>query len=199
MFSQYSWWDFIKFVLVLAVPYYAYVLIKYYREDIREWISNRGRPTPAPANEQLEEEELSSRFVVNDYSTDKTTPSTSGQSHQRVQPAEWIAPPATSVGSTSASQDSQYQAEIVLEQEDVELQGPEVNEEKNLFGLPILIQAENPDELSIDEVRSAAERLTADEQGRVSPLDNDDKQAARIADVINQQKENPLDAFAFNR
>jgi len=47
MFGQYSWWDFIKVVLALAIPYYAYVLWTYYREDIRERIGNRGQSKDA--------------------------------------------------------------------------------------------------------------------------------------------------------
>jgi hypothetical protein len=67
------------------------------------------------------------------------------------------------------------------------------------FAVPLLIHTENLQEQSIDEVRSAAERLSKDEQGRAQPINADDKAAARIAQIINQQKDNPLDKFAFTR
>jgi hypothetical protein len=70
MFSHYSWWDFAKFVLVLLVPYYAFVAWKYYREDIREWFGGRGEANPSPAEEGISEEEepSSSLFEIKDYS-----------------------------------------------------------------------------------------------------------------------------------
>lgn len=188
MFSQYSWWDFVKFALALAIPYYAYVLIKYYREDIREWISNRGQKDPAPTADQVEEDEeepSSSRFTVNDYSDEPTSVS------QQPQSAEWLASPA--------SAEKPLQFDDPEDQAEYELQGPDVKDQPEHFGMPVLIHTENLQEQSIDEVRSAAERLTKDEQGRVAPINANDKPAARIAEIINQQQDHPLDNFAFTR
>jgi hypothetical protein len=140
MFSQYSWWDFVKFVLALAVPYYAYVLIKYYREDIREWISNRGHTdlTPATVAQQEEEDEPSpSRFMVNDYS-DQPQPTAS--QHQ----------PAQALSSSSKAQ-AEQPARFIDEEDldEFELQGPDVDDQPEHFGVPLLIQTENLQEQSI--------------------------------------------------
>lgn len=206
MFSQYSWWDFAKFVLALAIPYYAYVLIKYYREDIREWISNRGQKDPASAVQQAdeeEEEEPSSRFSVNDYSAEPL------QATDQPTSAEWL--PSPVVTQPVATKAEVIQPEVTAEQpaqandqpdqeeyDDYELQGPDVDDQPEHFGMPVLIQTESLQEQSIDEVRSAAERLAKDEEGRVTPVDAEDKPAARIADIINHQQGH-LDNFAFNR
>lgn len=48
MFSDYSWWDFIKVALCLIVPYYLFVAWKYYREDIQDWLWNRGKKEGSP-------------------------------------------------------------------------------------------------------------------------------------------------------
>jgi hypothetical protein len=121
MFSQYSWWDFIKFVLALIVPYYAYVLIKYYREDIREWISNRGHTDLAPAlvaqQEEEEPQRSSSLYMVNDYS-DQSQPS--ANQHQ----------PAQELSSSPKAQDEQP-ARFIDEEDldELELQGPDVDDQ----------------------------------------------------------------------
>ncbi len=211
MFSQYSWWDFAKFVMVLAIPYYAYVIIKYYREDIREWISNRGQKDPASVAQQAdeeEEEEPSSRFRVNDYSDEPH------QTTDRPTSAEWLPSPVVTqpvATQPAATKAEVIQPEVMAEQpvqtndqpdqeeyDDYELQGPDVDDQLEHFGMPVLIQTESLQEQSIDEVRSAAERLAKDEEGRVTPVDAEDKTAARIADIINQQQGH-LDNFAFNR
>jgi len=188
MFSQYSWWDFIKFVLALAIPYYAYVLIKYYREDIQEWISNRGQPSLVPVGPEIDEEEehSPSLFSVKDYSKPAEPDS-----------AQWL--PSPSPGSQpSARQPAQTINEPL--QDEIVLQGPAVDAQPETgFAIPVVMTADNVSEQSIDEVISAAGRLTADQQGRVVPLDADDKPAAKIADIINQQNGHPLDNFAFNR
>ena len=195
MLSHYTWWDFTKFLLVAGLPYYAYVIWTYYREDIREWISNRGQQ-PAPAVSLVsaaeEEEPAFSRYAVNDYS-DKAVidqPRSEARSERLVpvsfqQPANVDQPPV-----------------IVGEDDDeVELQGPRVDEQHGEgFGLPVTIEVENPAELSVDEVFSAANRLQADEKGVLSPVDADDKPAAKIAAVINNQQGHSVFAdFAFPR
>ena len=196
MFSQYSWWDFAKFVLALAIPYYAYVIIKYYREDIREWISNRGQKDPASVAQQVdeeEEEEPSSRFSVNDYSDEPY------QTTYQPTSAEWLPSPAATQPVATAEQPVQANDQPDREEYDeYELQGPDVDDQPEHFGMPVLIQTESLQEQSIDEIRSAAERLTKDEEGRVTPVNAEDKPAARIADIINQQQGH-LDNFAFNR
>ena len=196
MFSQYSWWDFIKFVLALVIPYYAYVLWTYYWEDIREWISNRSQSESTPVTQQAEvdDEELEhSMFTVNDYSNDDRSGSVVNRPKPATQAAEWLPTPATA---TPAPVAQPYQEP---EYEELELQGAAVEEQPERFALPVGMEAENPQEQSIDELRSAAERITTDEQGRVSPIDTDDKPAARIAEIINQQQGHPLADFAFTR
>ncbi|WP_018619768.1 hypothetical protein [Spirosoma luteum] len=191
MFSQYSWWDFAKIVLVLAIPYYAYVLIRYYREDIREWISNRGQKDPVTEAQQADEEEEEpsfSRFSVNDYSDEPY------QTTDQPKSAEWLPSPPEATQPEARTE----QPVPVYDQDEYELQGPDVDDQPEHLGVPVLIQTENLQEQSIDEIRSAAERLTKDGEGRVTPVNAEDKPAARIADIINQQQGH-LDSFAFNR
>ncbi len=194
MFSQYSWWDFAKFVLALAIPYYAYVLIKYYREDIREWISNRGQKDLASGAQQAEEEEEepSSRFRVNDYSDEPHQPANQPKS------AEWLPSPPAATAEQPVQANDQADQPGQDEYDEYELQGPDVDDQPEHFSMPVLIHAESLQEQSIDEIRSAADRLTKDEEGKVIPVNAEDKPAARIADIINQQQGH-LDSFAFNR
>lgn len=198
MFSQYSWWDFIKFVLVLAVPYYAFVLWKYYREDIREWISNRGHAQPPATAPEIndDEESDSSIFTRTDYlKTDEQTTSVPVASRQP-QPAEWLPAPSAVTQHSSSRPDTDADE---LDPQEVELKGPELdNNAEVVFGLPVLQLGDNAGEESVDELRNAAGRLATDEQGNLTPRDAQDKPAARIAEIINQQT-NPFDNYAFNR
>ncbi|GAA4419384.1 hypothetical protein GCM10023187_53650 [Nibrella viscosa] len=181
MLSQYSWWDFVKFILLLALPYYGYVLWKYYRQDIREWLTNRKQPTsPAQAVTDSDEEEGSrSLYPVTGYSdeapaeADGSTPA-AGATDQPVQGAPSQAGQA-------------HRQEAWTESEDIDMSGPAVAGTEDIFGLPMAVAGENPQEQSVDELISAAQRLTTNEQGGLSPVNPEDKPAARIAKVLNNQ------------
>ena len=199
MFSQYSWWDFVKVVLALAIPYYAYVLWTYYREDIREGISNRGSSQDAggPTLVETEEDDTdSSLFAVNDHRDLPPSMAKNPQPPTRQQPAEWLTEtekasdpvPATSV---TPSQEQEPQV--------MQLQGPAVNEEPETIGFALLMQSEHVEEQSVDELRTIAERLSQTEEGLMKPDMSSDRPAARLADIINQQRTNPLNDVAFNR
>lgn len=192
MLSQYSWWDFIKFVLALAIPYYAYVLWVYYREDIRDWWRNRSQPDSSPQIQEAEaEESLDPLFSVNDYSNSSELPSSTDRLDQDTgvgeeEPEDLL--PATD-----------HQGEDRSQQE-VELDGPDLGQQpQELFGLPIVMASENLQEMTIGAIRSATERIAAGKDGRMKPAKKGDIPAARIADIINQQRGNPLDDIAFNR
>jgi hypothetical protein len=68
MLSQYTWWDFAKVVGIALFSYYAYVIWTYYREDIREWINNRGSK-PLQENPSDEEEDSSGLYAVRQYAS----------------------------------------------------------------------------------------------------------------------------------
>lgn len=198
MFSQYSWWDFIKVVLVLAIPYYAYVLWTYYREDIREWISNRGRsqdanpPTPVTIEEQEDETE-STLFVVNDYTDSQPPTSENSRQSTRHQSAEWLPEPAVSTSTSPVPVINPPEPEAV------QLQGPAVADETETVGFALLMQSENAEEQSVEDLGAVAQRLTNTGNGLLKPKDVSDQPAARLADIINQQRTNPLNDVAFNR
>lgn len=199
MFSQYSWWDFIKVVLALAIPYYAYVLWTYYREDIREWISNRGSSQDAggPTLVETEEDETeSSLFVVNDHRDLPPSMANNSQPPTRQQPAEWLTEPAKASNPAPATSVTPPQEQ---EPQVMQLQGPAVNEETETMGFALLMQSEHVEEQSVDELRTIAERLSQTEEGLMKPDVISDRPAARLADIINQQRTNPLNDVAFNR
>lgn len=193
MLSQYSWWDFAKFCLALLIPYYAFVIIKYYREDIRDWISNRGqREQPATSVDEEEDEEVPSFLVTTDY---------------RDQPAPPVAPSAVHSSAVNQSYPASAPAgrqplpvDVQADQAEPDMSGPGVDDQDEAsFTMPILMEADNADEQSVDEFISAAQRVARDQSGVVTPVDTADKPAARIADIINSQQGNPLADYAFNR
>jgi hypothetical protein len=184
MFSQYSWWDFIKFVLVLAVPYYAFVLWKYYREDIREWISNRGQAPVATTPEALEEDEDEPQdtglYTVQTYADPAF--GSIADSKQMTQPPkpvqkQQIVSNESAVVNTSERPDVDLSEGVVIEQE------PE-----NTFGLALTAEVVRPAERSLASVISAANRLSADEHGALCANDPADAEASEVAGLINEQK-----------
>ncbi|GAA4459234.1 hypothetical protein GCM10023189_32580 [Nibrella saemangeumensis] len=179
MLSQYSWWDFVKVILLVAVPYYGYVLWKYYRQDIREWLTNRQRPVP-PA-ESIGDGDDQGLYPVNDYTDDEAlepeaSSATAATSSQPLQ---------ESLSQTSQTPDQWNNA--WTESEEVDISGPAVATTDDIFGLPVAVAGENLQEQSVDEIISAAQRLTTNDQGALSPAHPDDKPAARIAKVLNNQ------------
>jgi len=183
MLSQYSWGDLFKVVLVALIIYYAYVLIKYYREDIREWISNRGnKPDSQSSIDEPEVTDHSSLYAVNQY-----TPVNSGQ------PAPAAAPAAS--GSETSSLGRAYQVPepdlkgVILDQD-----------EPTEFSFPIQAEAVRPAEQSVSELISAAQRVQANDEGALIPNDPNDKAAATLAEVINrQQNRSALAGISFKR
>lgn len=194
MLSQYSWGDLIKVVLVALIIYYAYVLIKYYREDIREWISNRGnKPETQPSTVESEEADHSELYAVSHYA-----PVTGNQSEPAPVPNVIPEPELSSQGRT-------YQAPSPT----VSMgQGPEPDlngialdeDEPSEFSMPILAEVERPTEQSVAELISAAQRLQANDEGVLIPDDPTDVVAANLAEVINQQQNHSAFAgLAFTR
>lgn len=178
MFSQYSWGDYFKFVAVIAFVYYAYVIIRYYREDIRDWISNRGQKDEPRPQEALsdEEDDLSSLYQVKEYASAKT-------------PVAVTSPPPGSTKVPQPEPASKVDEEDYDTDDGIDLSGESVDDYAgNTFRLPVAIEPERPMEQSITEVQKAASQLETDEQGRVRPINPDDKSAARLAKVINQQR-----------
>lgn len=195
MLSQYSWGDLIKVVLVALIIYYAYVLIKYYREDIREWISNRGsKPDTQPSTEESEEADHSELYAVNHYEPDHK---------EQVEPASTREatrqPDTTSQGSSYQAAGSPVSTTTPAQEPD--LKGIALDQdEPSEFNVPILAEVERPTEQSVDELISAAQRLQANEEGTLVPNDPADVVAANLAEVINQQQNRAaLAGISFNR
>lgn len=156
MLSQYTWWDFAKVVGITLIAYYIYVLWTYYREDIREWISNRGSK-PAPQN-PVEEEYSSALYSVKEYAdtSSKQLPSSTV--------LESPAPMAT------------------------DLAGLLVDQEQE-FSIPLTGEIQRPAEQSLSQLLSTAKRIQSGEQRVVVASDPADKEAERLATVINNQQE----------
>ncbi|MBD2703374.1 hypothetical protein IC229_22210 [Spirosoma sp. BT702] len=154
MFSQYSWWDFAKVVGVTLVVYYIYVLWTYYREDIREWISNRGSQPPQPAPIE-EEEDSSALYSVKSYA--------GVPSEQTPQP-------------------------IPDDNNHTDLTGLIANQEQ-AFTIPLTGEVQRPAEQSLTQLLSAGQRIQTNQQGVLVANDPTDKDAERLATVINQQQE----------
>jgi hypothetical protein len=181
MLSQYSWGDFFKFILVLAIPYYAYVIIKYYREDIREWLSNRGQ-SPAPvASDSTSDDDDQPLFATTSYAAPvhAATPATSV-----------VAAPSVS---EPRPQSAQFGAGPVITQDDED-------DDISGFDLSSVGEITRPGEQSLTEVVKTANRLVVDDQGAVTPADQEDQAAVKLANVINQQRgKAALTGFNFNR
>lgn len=197
MFSQYSWWDFIKFVLILAVPYYAFVLWKYYREDIRELINNRGKAAPeelskASDDDEKEEVDETGLYAVKTYSDPAP-----------VSPVETkrVDKPATPAPKEVEKQEPV--AEYSSEDHDVDLpDGYIVNEESGgTFNVPLVTEVVRPAERSLADVLNAARRVTADERGALTANDPNDADATEVATTINKQNgfDSLLSGVSFNR
>lgn len=195
MFSQYTWWDFTKIVLALALPYYAYVVWTYYREDIREWINHRGRNsegkgTAPVASDEEQETDLSLFAVKKQTKHERHSTAVQSEDFDHLSKSGKV---ASQPNNSNTEGEKQTFA-------DSQLRGPDVSEEQaTVVGFPLFTQSQNTEEYSVNELRRTAERLTNDGTDLVKPMDESDKSAIRLADIINQQRASPLDDIAFNR
>jgi hypothetical protein len=162
MFSQYSWGDFIKLVFALSIPYYGYILIRYYREDIREWwINRRGQKMPRPAAEQVNGDDTPPLFAVNTYGRQ------------------------TADLPVKETSDEPRLVEVYAEPQ---LEGPTITDEQpSAFSLPLRGEIVNEAEQSLAEWTEAANRLTKDQAGVLVAEETDDVVAKRLAAVVNNQ------------
>ncbi len=184
MFSQYSWWDFVKFVLVLVVPYYAFVLWKYYRQDVVEWFRSRGE-TPAASTqdqpEEEEEEEDRSLYTAVNYSSKENTA------------------PVKSEPVPSLNGDQPYGQTQTKSNAEVDIAEGIVVDQSTGFDLQLPVNIERPEEHSVDEVIETASQLLAKEDGTVSAQDPANEKAAKLAAVINRQRSTLVDGIPFTR
>ena len=201
MLSQYSWWDLTKTILVALFVYYAYVLWTYYREDIREWINNRGRKSnlQPEAVGATEEEDTESLYTVSQYipvARQESAPATTAQTSSSgpVAAPSIPAPVATSENN-----------QPVPDPDDPELSlsGPVLSEDNNTesnFSLTINANYERPQEQRLADVLSAAGRLQTNDDGSFVASDPADKKAQNLAQALNQQQgRGALAGFPFTR
>lgn len=199
MLSQYSWGDLIKVVLVALFIYYAYVLIVYYREDIREWLSNRGRkPETQPSTDESEEVDHSELYAVSHYVP------VGGEQLTRVAPPEVVSKPVATpqdITPNSQAPSPTLQVPALVTVPEPDLNGLALDQdEPSEFSMPILADVERPAEQSVAELISAAQRVQTNDEGVVIPNDPGDVVAANLADVINQQQNrSALDGISFTR
>lgn len=203
MLSQYSWWDFFKVIGIGLIIYYAYVGWAYYREDIREWFSSRGQPAPAAVTQDTDEDEPDpgSIFMVKDYSKPvrQQTETAAPVPTPPIIPSP--TPPAAPSPAPQPNPVAEQAEESKVNDEEVDLAGPAVSDQPVVaFGLPIADEPQSFAEQSVDDIISAAGRLAIDEQGVLSPIDDDDQPAAKVAAVINNQQGRTVFAdFSFTR
>lgn len=197
MFSQYSWWDFAKVVILLAIPYYGFVAWKYYREDIMDWFSNKGakdQAASAPASDEDDDDEVdtSELYSVKNYSNDNPSPAIVSEPVQQMAPQ-------------SAVVEEVPEPEPVTQAESVDVdisEGVVVSEQpNNTFELGLTSTSIRPAERSLSEAINAAKRMKADDQGKFTPYNPDDAEASELAGTLNQQKGigSVLDGVAFTR
>lgn len=201
MLSQYTWWDFIKVVGTGLVIYYAYVAWAYYREDIREWISNRGQPeqsAPAQADEAEEESDDSSLYSVSSYTEDTTPapaeaineePDPVAESDEEEAESEPVPEPVTAQANPDDSQ--AIVAEEVIPGSEADL----------VFEMTIQIEPIKPAERSLGAVVRSAQSLQVDEQGRLLADEDATADTKELADTLNEQKGfgSVLSGINFNR
>ena len=216
MFSAYSWGDFIKFILAIIIPYYAFVFWKYYRHDFREWISGQGqkaKPAPAAAAEGSDDQDddVQSRFAVSNYDDDDhssqylvqpaptpvpTAPKSVVPEREKVVAANWLPDPPAKVNASQPAQP--IPSRIVqsdIDEDEVDINGPDISQHsEETIGLPIVVQTENPEELLLDEVIATAKRIKPDQDGRLAAIEPNDPAASRLAAQINNQQ--GIDEFA---
>ncbi|GAA4464828.1 hypothetical protein GCM10023189_44640 [Nibrella saemangeumensis] len=191
LFSQYTWGDFFKVAFGLAVPYYSYVAWAYFREDIREFIREKGRGgaklatagsgSTAAAGEE-EDPDDDSFYVVRRY-TDAAA--TSGSAAVAA-PAETMA--VVDESARSVEVDSQVQA-VEEEEAPVLAATPIVAgdalPESMMFGL---VGAEEAiEEQSVTELVDSAKHLQREEDGMIVAGEASSPQARSLAEVINSQ------------
>lgn len=200
MLSQYTWWDFIKVVGTGLVLYYAYVAWAYYREDIRDWISNRGQPQNAPVaqvDEPEDDTDDSNLYSVSDYAGAETSAATqpvAGNDDPVDNQPEKVAPEPLPAPVEAQADPEDSQAIVV------EGVIPDSDEEP-AFEIALQIEPIKPAERSLIAVVRAAQGLQVDEQGRLLADAQAGDDTKELADTINEQKGfgSVLSGVNFNR
>lgn len=178
MLSRFTWLDLFVVGGIITALYYGYVAVVYYREDIREWLSSKGNKQPADAaatTQPTEDEDEPDLYSVHTYgATDAAEP--------KAEPVHAAAPVATQAVDN-----------------DLNLAGA-VIEEQQPFDLPINGSVVRQSEERLDDMLTAAERVTKDESGLAKAKNEQDQPAARIASMINYQAGQAAFAdISFNR
>lgn len=203
MFSQYSWWDFAKFCLALAIPYYAYVIWTYYRHDIREWIANRGtkETTTLPAEEADAENDDAMYSVSNYVDQGKAQPATTQtrpadpapapappKAKEKAVATAWLPEPPANTSITTPP--ATVAPVATVDREELEINAPQINtDDQYAFGLSLDIETQNPGEHSLDSILLLAQRIKPGTDGLVEAVDENDAPAKSLAAQINSQQD----------
>jgi hypothetical protein len=182
MLSRFTWLDLFVVGGIITALYYGYIAVVYYREDIREWLSNKGKKTPAGAavttTQSDDEEDEANLYSVHSY----------GDS-EPVEPAEPEPAPVVAA------------APVVAKHADNELNlAGTVIEEQEPFALPVNGTVVRPTEERLDDLIVAADGVSKDESGKAKAKDEQNQPAVRIASMINYQAGQAAFAdISFNR
>lgn len=187
MLINYTWTDFIKLALLLAVPYYAYVLIRYYRQDIMDWFSGRNKASSSAAGTKVVEEDEDEADLVDDVFT------VSHYDNPKV--------------STTVERPVLQKEEVpAVSSVDLEESGPALApKETESFLVPLGADIHRPNEQSVDSLVDTASRIAQREDGSVYAEDTEDQEATTLANIINAQQGKgagrpaALADFKFNR
>ncbi len=178
MLSQYSWGDFFKVTIPLIALYYVWVGWKYYREDIREWISNGGKPSQpiaAPADPGSNDDDSDDVYVTRSYGTALAANQENKEQQGKSEPVE-------ATHSAQPLPDAELAPAVIA-------QGPAaVDAESTGFDIEIDGQPQHLGEQSLAIIQHTAQRLQTNEEGVVHPVDATDADAVKLADIINQQQ-----------
>lgn len=179
MLSRFTWLDLFVVGGIITALYYGYVAVVYYREDIREWLSNKGKKTPAgtagTTTQSDEEEDEANLYSVHSY----------GDS-EPVEPEPAPVAAATPVVAEHADQELNLAGAVIEEQEP--------------FALPVNGTVVRPTEERLDDLVVAADGVSKDESGKAKAKDEQNQPAVRIASMINYQAGQAAFAdISFNR
>lgn len=203
MFSQYSWGDYIKFVILITALYYAFVGWKYYRQDILDWFGNFGKKdqsAPAAAiNEQQDEDDAddSDLYSVKSYSTGAVAPTT----NNGVDYPDPLEDQESDTADDEPQLEPHHQSQVSSAEVEISDGVVVADQPTESFELGLATTPVRPAERSLADVINAARRMSADEKGAFSPNSPDDDEAAELAGQLNEQKGfgSVLSGVSFNR